>query len=101
MKTVYRYNGKMFDTLREAQAECLWDNPRLLDDDMDDFFVDNIEEFYWEELGEMPIEKLMQYVYNIFVDSSSIKTEKRLNSRFSVLYETGSMTPHWINDNIQ
>lgn len=59
MKTVYRYNGKMFDTLREAQAECLWDNPRLLDDDMDDFFVDNIEEFYWEELGEMPIEKLM------------------------------------------
>ena len=42
--TWFKAYGQLFATLAEAQHECFWRNPQLLDDDIPDFFNSHIEE---------------------------------------------------------
>lgn len=43
-KTIYLYDGKIYEKYDDAVQQCINGNPQLLDDDMPDFFSDNIAE---------------------------------------------------------
>ena len=42
---LYRYSGRYFTTLKEAEDYAISLNPQLLDDDIPDFLNSHIEEF--------------------------------------------------------
>jgi len=52
------FNGKIFNTIEEAQAEVMEIHPELLDDDMPDFFDSHIEEIDESEIAEIEFDKM-------------------------------------------
>ena len=41
--TTYEFDGMIYDTMWEAEEAVTDSRPELLDDDLPDFFLDNIE----------------------------------------------------------